>query len=409
MFFFSLVNLLFAQDKGVDSLMNFAPKVFIDCNFCADEDLLFFKQEIPYLNFVRDRKTAQVQVLVTEQNNGGGGSSITYNFIGLKDFLGLNDTLVFSTSANNTEQEIREKGLHYFVLGMMRYIARTPVGEQLKIESDLKSTNEEVKDRWNNWVFETVLYGYFSGQETIHSRNMFSEFGARKITPGWKFLSSVNVEYNESKYSIGDTEIIALTHAQNLELLFVKSLNEHWSAGGIAEAHSSIFNNIKFSYKVLPAVEYNIFPYSQSTRKQLRILYSAGYRHNSYLDTTIYNKLNENLLAESIQIAAAIKETWGSLNFSVEGFHYFHDFSKNRLTFGSSVSLRLFKGFSLTFGGDLQLIHDQLSLPLEGASQQDILLRQRQLSTQYEYNSHAGINYTFGSIYNSVVNPRFGD
>lgn len=398
-----------AQSSDGDSLIKNAPKVFLDCNECGEDDLLFFRQQVPYLNFVRDRKSAQVQVLVTGQSNGGGGRMITFTFIGLMEFAGMNDTINFSITANNTEQEVRDKGLKYFLLGMMRYLLHTPLADRMRIGCDIQNTNEEVTDRWNNWVFETNLGGYFSGQESVQSNNLWSSVEARKITPGWKFTSNLSGSYNRTTYVVDDTLIVGLTHAQNLGILLVKSISDHWSAGGFIEAGSSLYNNMQFTYKILPAVEYNLFPYSQSTRKQLRLLYTAGFGQNNYYDSTIYYKINETLFGESLQIAAAIKETWGSLNFSVEGFHYFHDFSKNRLTFGSFATFRIFKGFSVEIGGNLQLIHDQISLPLEGASSEDILLRQRQLSTQYEYWSHVGINYTFGSIYNSIVNPRFGD
>lgn len=400
---------LSAQDSAGDTMMKYAPKVFIDCSFCGEDELLFFKQQLPYLNFVRDRKLAQVQVLVTDQTNGGGGHSITFTFIGLMEFAGMNDTLNFSTSANFTELEIRDKALKYFTLGMIRYLAKTPVGEQINIGCNMEATNEEVKDKWNNWVFEGELGGFFSGQESVKTMNLWSFVEARKIIPDWKFEASLDASFNKSEYNVEDTIIIGLTQSRNCNVLLVKSLNEHWSAGGVIKSGSSNYNNMKLFYKIIPAIEFNVFPYSESTRKQMRVLYSAGLWQNNYLETTIYQKKKETLFGESLQIATAIKEQWGSVNFSVEGFHYFHDFNKNKLTFNSSVSIRLFKGFSVDLGGNLQLIHDQLSLPMEGVSEEDILLRQRQLSTQYEYWTHVGLNYTFGSIYNSVVNPRFGD
>lgn len=37
------------------------------------------------------------------------------------------------------------------------------------------------------------------------------------------------------------------------------------------------------------------------------------------------------------------------------------------------------------------------------------MLRRRQaLATDYEYELSIGISYTFGSIFNNIVNPRFG-
>jgi hypothetical protein len=47
-------------------------------------------------------------------------------------------------------------------------------------------------------------------------------------------------------------------------------------------------------------------------------------------------------------------------------------------------------------------------LEKQGATAEEILLRQKQLNTAYELAGNIGITYTFGSIYNNVVNPRFG-
>jgi len=41
------------------------------------------------------------------------------------------------------------------------------------------------------------------------------------------------------------------------------------------------------------------------------------------------------------------------------------------------------------------------------ATDQEILVRQRQLATSYRYGVSVGLSYTFGSIFNNVVNPRF--
>ena len=55
------------------------------------------------------------------------------------------------------------------------------------------------------------------------------------------------------------------------------------------------------------------------------------------------------------------------------------------------------------------MIHDQLSLPKESVATEEILLQRQELATQYEYRLEAGFSYTFGEIYNNVVNPRFSD
>ena len=51
---------------------------------------------------------------------------------------------------------------------------------------------------------------------------------------------------------------------------------------------------------------------------------------------------------------------------------------------------------------------DQLSLAKSAASDAEILLRLRQLATSYTYGGSFSLSYTFGSLFNNVVNPRFG-
>lgn len=68
--------------------------------------------------------------------------------------------------------------------------------------------------------------------------------------------------------------------------------------------------------------------------------------------------------------------------------------------------MRLFKGFSFNVFGDYSRIRDQINLRKGGASLDEVLLRQRQLATGYRYYIGFGVSYSFGSIYNNVVNPR---
>ena len=73
----------------------------------------------------------------------------------------------------------------------------------------------------------------------------------------------------------------------------------------------------------------------------------------------------------------------------------------------ASVNLKVGKGLSLNVGGRVSWIRDQVSLPKGEATRDEVLVRQRQLATSYEYRVFVGMSYTFGSIFNNIVNPRF--
>jgi hypothetical protein len=55
------------------------------------------------------------------------------------------------------------------------------------------------------------------------------------------------------------------------------------------------------------------------------------------------------------------------------------------------------------------MMHDQLALVKGGATREEILLKRKELASTYTYFTYFGLSYTFGSIYNNVVNPRFGN
>jgi hypothetical protein len=72
------------------------------------------------------------------------------------------------------------------------------------------------------------------------------------------------------------------------------------------------------------------------------------------------------------------------------------------------ISYRLVRGLNLDVFGSYARIHDQLSLSKGDATLDEILLRRRELATDYDYSISVGISYTFGSVFSNVVNPRFG-
>jgi hypothetical protein len=104
-----------------------------------------------------------------------------------------------------------------------------------------------------------------------------------------------------------------------------------------------------------------------------------------------------------------LKYPWGSTYWDLDGSNYLHDFRKNRLSLYHSVSFRVIEGLSLRLHGQIQMIHDQLTIPKGSTSIEDIYLRRTELETQYDYWTSVGLSYTFGSIYSNVVNPRFGE
>src|SRR6478735_357049 len=74
-------------------------RLYLDCpSWRCDPD--YFRTEFPYVDFMRDPKDADAQVLVTEQETGGGGNEYTVTLLGRGRYEGRADTLRSFTQAD---------------------------------------------------------------------------------------------------------------------------------------------------------------------------------------------------------------------------------------------------------------------------------------------------------------------
>ncbi|MCA9743213.1 hypothetical protein KC734_16855 [candidate division KSB1 bacterium] len=407
--FFVLITAvpLLAQPPKLEDMGNDAPRVFLDCNRC---DRGFLNQDVTFVNFVRDRNDAQVHVLVTVQRTGSDGWEYTLDFMGQHEFDGMNDRLKYFSVSSDSDDEIRHGFSRMLKIGLMRFIAQTPLAQSIVISQKYTSKRapSKVTDKWKNWLFRVSLRTYFQGQQSTNELFLGGAFSANRITDNWKIRLSMNGDYKEDVFDTGDEEITDISRRYRWNSVMVKSLGQHWSAGGYTRIFSSTYDNKDIEVFVSPAIEYNLLPYSESTRRELRFLYRVGPSYVKYGAPTIFDKSNETLIEEELSVNYETKQPWGTVEMELEGSHYFHDLSKHRVRLVGEFVLRVFRGLSLDFVGSVTRIRDQLALPMGGASAEEILLRRRELATSYRYNGSLRLSYTFGSIYSNVVNPRFG-
>ncbi|MCR4395242.1 MAG: hypothetical protein NUW07_00735 [Candidatus Saccharicenans sp.] len=228
------------------------------------------------------------------------------------------------------------------------------------------------------------------------------------MTPDWKIRLSVSGNFYRNTFEYEDLTFISKSHGYGFRGLVAKSLGEHWSVGAFATLTSSTYQNIKLSSRISPAIEYNIFPYSQSTKRQLRLTYSLEVGPAFYFEETIFDRTRQFLVSENLSATLELKQKWGTITTGVEASHFFHDFSKYRIELNTDLSVRLFLGFSVNVYGGYSRIHDLISIAKASASWEDVLLMRKQLATSYNYYFSIGFSYSFGSIFSNVVNPRFG-
>jgi hypothetical protein len=403
---FCCLSSVFAQTQAEESgIKNGKPSIFIDWEG-ADLDMI--RDTLDLVQFVENSNDAQIKVRVKSVQTETGDTGYTVSFTGQGEFEGDNDELTFSASADKPERDRQKELTDLIKMSLMRYVGKTPVSGQVSISFLDKVEPTAVEDKWNFWVFNISADTFMDGEETYKSSMLSGSFSANRVTPELKIRLSVSAYFMDSEYSYEDEIIKSESDSQTLSGLVVKSIDDHWSVGGYFSASSSTYSNVKLGINPAPAIEYNVFPYSESISKQLRILYRLNYKSVRYREETIYEKTYENLWQQSLSATLELKQKWGTISTSLIGSHYFHDFTKNRVELNGELSLRLIKGLNFNVYGSYSQIRDQLSLPRGEAAIEEVLLRQKQLATGYSYYISVGLSYTFGSLKSKVVNPRFG-
>ncbi len=289
-----------------ETLRKEAVKIFLDCQSC---DMNYTRQQLTFVNFVRDVKEAQVFILVTQQNAGSGGTQYTFTFQGIGMYQGMNDTLVYTSSPDETSTIVREMKTNMLQMGLMKFVARTPLFREIEIRHNTELDQEQVIDKWNNWVFRLSTEPQFQSEESDKQLELRNGINITKVTPDIKIELELDQSY--SRRRVIEEDGLDTTYVMNEfqgDNLFVKSLGDHWSAGVKWNIGSSTRENYDLRSDLLPSIEYDLFPYSEATHRQLRFLYSVGIQYNNYLDSTIYNKVKENLYKQEFNIAFQVQK-----------------------------------------------------------------------------------------------------
>ncbi len=388
-----------------------AIRVFLDCQTHCDFE--YARREITYVNWVRDRQDADVHLIIRSQGTGGGGAEFTLQFIGRRAFQGRDDELTFTTRQSDTGDEIRIRQIQRIGLGLARYVARSVFADRLRLgfsapEGAVAAPTQQPRDPWNLWVFRLSASASLSAESQFKSNRLSGSLRADRVSELWKFRVSASANRNNSTYTLSDGSLYnSHTSRYSGSSLLARSLGPHWSAGVEASAARSTRDNYDLSLHGSGELEFDFFPYTESSRRQFVLVYAVGFAHTNYRDTTIFNKLEETRPTHSFTAAAEAIQPWGSLEAQLVGSSYLDNFAQNRLSIFGFCSVRLIRGLNLNLNGGYTRVRDQLSLVKEGLTDEEILLQLKQLRTDYSYFASVSLSYTFGSKFNNVVNPRF--
>lgn len=397
-----------------DTTQNAALRAFLDCNERGcDRD--FLVTEMVWVNWMRDRLDADFHVLVTSLTTGSGGRQYQVVAIGQRAFAGKTDTLTFTTQPNDADDTIRRALLRSVGQLLLPHAARGALGSRLTIaysppDGSTSASAAPANDRWNFWTYSISMNGFLNGESQQTFSEIWNDLSANRTTERWKVRVGANVSYNESKFTLDSGETFtAIRRYAGGSALAVRSVDDHWSLGGRVSASRSDFSNTDLVSQAAVAAEWNYFPYKDFTRRKFAVLYTVGVRDLRYRDVTIYDRLQERRPLHTLDASFGARQPWGEANITLYGSQYLDGLKYYNAGVWGNVEVRLGRGLSFNVDGRLTRVRDQLFLPRGGQTDAEVIARQQALATNYRYFAFFGVRYQFGSIFNSVVNPRFGN
>ncbi len=386
--------------------------VFLDCERrTCDQNYL--RREITFINYVRDRRDAQIHILVTNRN-AGSGQEYLFNFIGLQEFEGDDTEQVWVSSNTNTDDEKRAGIAQRIRVGVLHYLAKTPLIDQIEIREEIQGIEDRFlvvdpdDDPWDFWVFRLHTDGEISGEDRRSEQKINFSVSASRTTPEWKIRNNANYRYDERTFILNDgNETVGMNRFWWFQHQTVKSLGDHWGLSGkMMVGHMTYMNN-KLAIVGAPGIEYNIFPYSESSRRIFTFTYEVGLGRYQYFEETLFGTTEELLYDHTLLVNADAVQPWGEVEVGVELAQYLSDLDQWQAEVEGRLEFRIFRGLSVNISGKWAAVRNQRFLPARGQTDEQILLRQAALATDSRYEMKAGITYQFGSIFNNVVNPRF--
>ncbi len=406
-----LISMLSFESWGqhTNSGSNLSSDIFL---FIEGESInnAYLRKQLPFVTFVREPQLSNVHILITSVDNASGGEHYRLEFMGKNTFSGKQFELRHTSLQHETEVEKRQELVKMIKMGLMPFLSQTTsknkIVFQYKKDINIREEIEEENDPWNFWVFGIGGNVWYEEEETKKEYILRASADFDRVTEDWRIRNDVDYEVRLREFTNDGSIIQSSNEEADINSSVVKSLSGHFSGGLFVGLESSNFTNLKRSYRISSAFEYNVFPWEELDRREFTIAYYVGYRKNKYFEETIFGKKMEDLMYEAVHVNFEVIKPWGEIETRVKGSHYFHNFKFNNVDINSEISFRLTKFLFFDIEAGFEMIHDQLYLQKGDASLEDILLEQRKLETTYEFEFEIGLDFRFGSIYNNVINNR---
>ena len=384
---------LFSQDNKL--------KAYLDCR--CDEN--FIKQETAFIEYVRDQDLADIVIFIRDVRTPTGSRSYEIEIDGNNDFKEIISTTTVNGYSTDTSSTLRDKMVNKLKLALVPFLDKADYDLNIEIDSNFEAS-ENIDDKWKNWVFE--ISGSFNGdeEESRKTNRHRVELEIDKVTEDWRIGMELERDVTNRKFYSDDDVYKSNRKTTSFRGRIIRSISQHFSAGAFFGAYQNTYENIDFHSYISPAIEYSFYPYEDVLCKEITLGYRSGTGKRNYIEKTIYGYEKQALTSQTLSLNVRFRQKWGNISSYLNGTQFFNDGTKKRVSLRSDLDIRVFEGLAVRLSGNVNLIREQYSLAAGNTSVEDLLLQQRQIATDYRTNFSIGLSYTFGSIYNSIINTR---
>ena len=376
-------------------------KAYLDCR--CDQNYL--KQQTSFLEHVRDQNLADIEIFILDIRNPTGTRTFEIKVDGNNEYQEISSSTLVSGYANDTSSTLRDKLLNKLKLALIPFLDKASYNIKVDVDSNFDDLTVN-DDKWKNWVFE-LSGSYNDDKEESRKTNRYElEFEIDKLTPEWRIGMEIKRNESNGKFFSNDKVYISNRKTTSISGRVVRSISDHFSAGIFSSAYQNTYENIDFNRYIAPAIEYSFYPYKDVLSKEITLAYRIGIGKRNYIEKTIYGYEKQKLSSQTLSLNIRFRQKWGNISSYLNATQFLNDGTKKRFSLRSDLDLRVFEGLAVRFSGNVNLIREQYSLAAVSTSIEELLLQQRQIATDYRTNFSVGLSYTFGSIYNSVINTR---
>jgi hypothetical protein len=409
--------------QGVTSSRALAgpPKLFLACSEsrfnqvdgrtdrCFDN---YLRQQLSYFDFVRDRHLADVSVVVVSQRAANGGERISVSLVDRSATTPAPKAASsFTAAPGDSDDTIRQK-LGQLVLRMLTvHFMGSPHEMEFHVSVQRRDgeTLSSLSDPWRYWVLAPEIAGTGEGGSGYYFVELTGALTARRITERSKIRLRGAYGRQLSSYKLEDgTRVRGDVQKTEGRLIYAHSIGSRGALGMVATGGTNEFENLRGHAHGGPVAEINVFPYEENASRQLRAAYQIGAWSNWYEERNVKGRMRETRPYHALSLVADVNQAWGSVQLIGQATQFLNQPKLYRLSAGTVLGLRLFEGFVINLEGQASFVRDQINLRQRPITDLELLLWTALQKTSYIFEFQLGFSYTFGSVHNTIVNPRFG-